>query len=169
MTKKSNGEKCLVCGKELKVVNQAHLNTHGMTLEEYKDSSDLVEVENESNIYVEPTADNITMEVKVEEDEVQDNEVVSSDYGRDQVSKKLDKEPKIKLFIPKKDSEKGDVFLPVRINDWSMEYKKGEWHEMPESVAKLVMDSLNMLPENSYFSLNNVRSKGGTNTDEALR
>lgn len=53
----------------------------------------------------------------------------------------LKKQPKRTINIPKEPGESEDAFETVMINGYIMQIKKGVYVEVPEQVAKIIMDS----------------------------
>lgn len=84
---------------------------------------------------------------------VRDAPMANSKLSRENLTTKelLAMEPKMNFVIPLEPGEKAGVdFRAVTINGYRFEVKKGVYVELPQSVAKLLMEAYNI--ENNVFS-----------------
>lgn len=91
------------------------------------------------------------------------------------VREALEKQPKVRLFIPLGINEKAgspSAFESVTINGYRMVLPKGEYVTVPQAVADIIEAHYNMTPENTEmgqaYRLDRARTKDGMSTDEAL-
>ena len=91
------------------------------------------------------------------------------------VKQALEKQPKVRIFIPLGIGEKKgspSAFESVTINAYRMVLPKGEYVTVPQGVADILEAHYNTTPENTdmgqAFRLDKARTKDGMSTDEAL-
>lgn len=79
---------------------------------------------------------------------------------KERTSNRLFVQKKVPVFIPKTKGEKAGAALPVQINGVRFLIKKGEMVEVPEDVARLVMESVKEVDQESIARLMSTPSAG---------
>lgn len=89
--------------------------------------------------------------------------------------RKLDKQPKVRIFIPLGIGEvrgAASAIETVTINGFRQVFKKGEYHTVAQAVAEQIEKHYNTTPENTEAgmrtNLAHTRFQDGMSTDEAL-
>lgn len=88
---------------------------------------------------------------------------------------KLEKQPKVRFFIPLGINEVAgspSAVESVTINGYRMVYPKGRFIDVPQAVANILEEHYNMTPENTeagrQFRLDRSRTHDGFSTSDAL-
>ena len=63
------------------------------------------------------------------------------DSAQKKMLKKLHAQPKVKIIIPKEESESEDAYETVQINGYTWQIKKGGYVSVPKQVADIIMES----------------------------
>lgn len=69
------------------------------------------------------------------------NEVKTPELVEQETGEVLGKSKKVRIKIPADKLNKEDVIVPVCINGYTYQIKRGEWLEVPEEVAKILDDA----------------------------
>ena len=72
-------------------------------------------------------------------------------------------QPKIRINVPRGINEPKSVYQSVTLNGYRLDFPKGTYIDMPEQIARVVMDSTNQTEE----ALQQFRIEG-TRKEEAL-
>jgi Fe-S cluster assembly scaffold protein SufB len=74
--------------------------------------------------------------------------VIEAHKGKAQKMKEsLQKQPKVRVFMPLEGKEKPGTQFPVTLNGYRVNVPKGVYVEIPQQVADVIMDSLNQTVE----------------------
>ncbi len=84
----------------------------------------------------------------------------------------LDAQPKVEVYVPLDigESLKSNPFIPVCINSYRLNVPKGVRVKVPQSVADIIFESLNIYEENSATAMRADRTevKDGISLQDAL-
>lgn len=69
------------------------------------------------------------------------NEVKTPELVEQETGEALGKSKKVRIKVPADKLNKEDVIVPVCINGYTYQIKRGEWVDVPEEVAKILDDA----------------------------
>jgi hypothetical protein len=65
----------------------------------------------------------------------------------------LDAQPKVRVLVPLENGEKLGEFLPVNINGYRLNVPKGVLIDVPQTVAEIISESLNIYEHNAASAM----------------